>query len=236
MRRADRLFLIVQYLRSRRLTTAAWLAERLEVSVRTVYRDIQDLSLSGVPVEGEAGVGYRLRHKLDLPPLQFDRAELAAINLGLRFVLGRTPTPVARAASTALAKIRGVLPPNLLADLDQARVFVPVTGGDELFLPLDAAIRGHRKLCLDYAREDGAASRRVVRPLALFYWGKAWTLLGWCELREAFRSFRLDRIVGLEPLEEVFAEEEGRRLRDYLRQLEDAHGVRRPHIDPEAAG
>jgi biotin operon repressor len=110
MRRADRLFQIVQYLRSRRLTVARWLAEQLEVSERTAYRDMRDLMLSGVPIEGEAGVGYALRHKLDLPPLMFDRSELDALKLGARMVAAWGDPAMAKAANLALAKIRSALP------------------------------------------------------------------------------------------------------------------------------
>src|SRR5690606_18867897 len=105
MRRADRLFQIVQFLRSRRLTTAQWLASRLDVSVRTIYRDIQDLSLSGVPIEGEAGVGYMLRHSMDLPPLMFERSEIEALAIGARMVNGWGDPELQRAAESALAKI-----------------------------------------------------------------------------------------------------------------------------------
>ena len=234
MRRADRLFQIVQFLRSRRLTTAQWLAERLEVSVRTVYRDIQDLSLSGVPIEGEAGVGYMLRHKMDLPPLMFDRQELAALIVGIRFAQSWAGPEIARAADSALAKIKTALPPNIAPELPLLKVFAPAGErvGLEYLDPLNEAIRSRLKITLDYAREDGEASRRVVWPLGLFFWGKVWTLTGWCELRQDFRTFRLDRIQGLQtdgPFEPI----EGRRLEDYFRWVAETYGVPAHLFDPD---
>jgi predicted DNA-binding transcriptional regulator YafY len=235
MRRADRLFQVVQYLRSRRLTTAEWLADRLGVSRRTIYRDMIDLIRSGVPIEGEAGFGYVLRRKLDLPPLMFDRAELAALELGLRFVHAYTEPPLTRAAGSAMAKIRSVLPGTVAADPPPTPVHVPRTEGKRqpLLQRLMTAADERHKLQLGYEDGDGARTARVVRPLALFFWGRSWTLLAWCELRDDFRSFRLDRIRSVEVLAERFADEEGRGLTDYLRWLETTHAVPLSDFDPE---
>ena len=179
MRRADRLFKIVQYLRSRRLTTAEWLAEKLEVSVRTIYRDMADLGASGVPVEGEAGVGYALRHKLDLPPLMFDRRELVAIELGLRSVSSYSGRSLARAASSAMSKVRAGLPRGSAESATPLPLFVPDRNGAKAasFEQVLAAIEARNKLRIHYRDANSADSDRVIWPLGVFFWGSAWTVL-----------------------------------------------------------
>jgi predicted DNA-binding transcriptional regulator YafY len=234
MRRADRLFRIVQFLRSRRLTTAEWLAGRLEVSKRTIYRDIEDLVCSGVPIEGEAGVGYALRHKIDLPPLMFDRAELAAVELGLRFVGSYTDQPLTQAAESALSKIRSVLPPASPAASHPAPLYVPRKAGAmrATFGRIVTAIDEKRKLRISYEDLKARMSERVVWPLGAFFWGNAWTATCWCELRDDFRSFRMERIRKLEVLEERYPDSPGRRLADYFRWLEATHSVPMSDFDP----
>lgn len=223
MRRADRLFQIIQLLRSRRrAATAAWLAERLGVSLRSVYRDVRDLVASGTPIEGEAGVGYTLRD-YDLPPLMFDTGEIEALALGARVAAAFGDDALAQAAASALAKVDLVLPPRLKPRLSGAALFAPRTWAgratSETLLNVRAALAERRKLRLEYVRADGAATERTVRPLGAFFWGRAWTLTAWCELRQDFRSFRLDRILTIEPQPERFEEEPGKTLRDYLRGL-----------------
>lgn len=233
MRRADRLFQIVQFLRGRRLTTAQWLAERLEVSPRTIYRDIADLIGSGVPIAGEAGVGYLLRPGLDLPPLMFDADELTAIDLGLRFAQAVADAELSRAALSAMAKVRAILPPERAA-LAESHTFVPITRNlrEPNLARLSAAIRASRKLKIRYQAPEAKPTTRVVWPLALFYWGKSWTLVAWCETRGDFRSFRLDRISRLTALDELIPNTKGRRLEDYMARMEQDYGVKRGEIDP----
>lgn len=235
MRRADRLFVIVQYLRSRRLTTADWLADKLGVSVRTVYRDIQDLSRSGVPVEGEAGVGYALRHSIDLPPLQFTRDEAEAIDLGLRIVEAQGPVTLAQAASTSRSKVRTILPKVSLDELERSSFRIPTLGmpGRERIGPVDRAIRDSAKLRLCYRDQHGSASERTVRPLAIFYWGSTWVLTAWCELRADFRNFRLDRIQDAQALAETFREEAGKTLQDYFRRMAERYNLPPGAFDSE---
>jgi predicted DNA-binding transcriptional regulator YafY len=235
VRRADRLFQIVQYLRSRRLTTAEWLAGKLEISKRTVYRDINDLVASGVPIEGEAGVGYVLRRKLDLPPLMFDRTELTAIEFGLRFVHAYTDAPLSNAATSALAKIRCALPNTSTALTPKGHLYVPRRehGREPHLNDVMTAINEKRKLWLGYQDAGGTETQRVARPLGLFFWGSAWTLLSWCELRNDFRSFRLERIQTLQLLDEVFEDAPGKRLIDYFRWMETTHSVPLSEFDPE---
>ncbi len=218
MRRADRLFQIVQFLRSRRLTTAQWLAERLQVSVRTIYRDIQDLSLSGVPLEGEAGVGYVLRQPMDLPPLMFEREEIEALLIGARMLTAWADPQLQRAAESALAKIHGVLPSTLRDEFNRNQLFAPETNRYPVHWlgQLRQAIRQRRKLLLCYRDESAQASQRRIWPLGLFFWGQTWTLCSWCELRNDFRNFRIDRVESLSDTDEHFESAVGQRLEDYL--------------------
>lgn len=234
MRRADRLFQIIQILRTRRtVITASRLAEELEVSERTVYRDISDLIVSGVPIEGEAGVGYVLRRGFDLPPLMFTREEIEALVIGIRLVSSWTDTQLARAARQALSKVEAVLPPALHTKLTNTHLYAPdifiPTAMARAMAPIRVAIEHSRKLHFDYAREDGLHSERTVCPLALFYWGSAWTLGAWCELRTDFRNFRLDRIGALNLLDDNFGPEPGRTLEDFYRRMsEQTHEYPRP--------
>jgi len=224
MRRADRLFRIIQLLRGRgRARTARWLAEQLEVSERTVYRDVRDLVASGTPIEGEAGVGYTLRH-YDLPPLMFDADEIEALALGARVVQAFGDEALAAAAASVVSKVEAVLPARLRPRLGGAALFAsrpsdPVRSGVAHLVAVRAALGARRKLHLRYRKADGTESDRVVRPLGAFFWGFSWTLTAWCELRNDFRTFRLDRIVALDPMPDSFDDESGRSLRDYLRSI-----------------
>jgi predicted DNA-binding transcriptional regulator YafY len=225
MRRAERLFEIVQYLRGRRLTTAAQLAQWLEVSERTVYRDIASLASSGVPIDGEAGVGYRIRPDVDLPPLMFSFNEIDALVAGARMVEAWGGPGLAAGARAALAKIAAVLPKDKRAALESARLFAPsffidAKAGERLEA-MRGAIAARRYAELDYRDANGAATQRQVRPLGLFFWGDAWTLAAWCELRQDFRNFRLDRIADVHVLDARFPDERGKRLEDFLRTVED---------------
>lgn len=221
MRRADRLFRIVLLLGRGRAVTARELAEALEVSERTIYRDVADLVASGVPVDGAAGVGYLMRKGYHLPPLMFDAEELAALALGSRMVRGWADPALGRAAERALLKIEAVLPAQRKVGAGDTALIVP-----DFHVPpamvaplgiLRRAIRDGRKLRFGYRRADGEGSRRTVWPLGLFFWGETWTLGGWCELRGEFRSFRIDRMAAPEVLDERFESAGGRSLEDYIR-------------------
>jgi predicted DNA-binding transcriptional regulator YafY len=197
MRRADRLFTIVQLLRGGRSVTARRLAERLEVSERTIYRDVVELTLCGVPVSGEPGRGYSLPRTFEIPPLMFERHELEALAVGARMVEAWAGPGLATSARAALAKIRGAVPAALVPHLDDVRVLAPSLGpkpGLAAFDVVHEALGDGRRLAIRYAAPDGAESQRTIRPLALAYWGKTWTISAWCEARKDFRSFRLDRI------------------------------------------
>jgi predicted DNA-binding transcriptional regulator YafY len=226
MRRADRLFQLVQLVRGRRLTTAEWLAERLEVSLRTVYRDVADLQSQGVPIEGEAGVGYRMRAGFDLPPLMFTTGQAKALVACVRLAQPRLDTALARDADDALSKILAVLPPAARAAAESLAVYAPAVRNDdgerERLRVLREATEARRVVQLDYESLQGAASQRRVRPLGVFYWDHVWTLASWCELRRDFRNFRVDHIRGLHDTGESFRDEPGKTLADLLRLVRAA--------------
>jgi predicted DNA-binding transcriptional regulator YafY len=233
MRRADRLFQIVQLLRRRRsATTAARIAERLGVSERTVYRDIQDLVTSGTPIDGAAGVGYRLRSDYELPPLMFTRDEVQALVLGARIVRQFGDPALARASEAILDKVAAVLPKDLEPLLSETKFYVPSSrrhrqGGDALQLAREALL-AQRRLQIAYVDERDQASERTVRPLGILFWGKGWMLSSWCELRQDFRSFRLDR-VRRAILQDPFEEEPGKTLKDlFVRYGPDALALLEP--------
>ena len=221
MRRADRLFNLVQLIRGRRLTTAAFLAARLEVSERTVYRDIADLQHQGVPIEGEAGVGYRLGSGFDLPPLMFTQQEANALVASLRLAQAWLDPAMAGDAEAALGKIFSVLSVSSRAAAESLPLYAPVMAVDvatqgKLQL-LREAVQARRKLRVDYVDAAGKNTQRVLWPLGCFYWGSVWTLAAWCEARQDFRGFRVDRMARLELLDTQISHEAGRTLADFLR-------------------
>jgi predicted DNA-binding transcriptional regulator YafY len=223
MRRADRLFQVIQLLRRRNVATAAWLARELEVSERTVYRDIRDLMLSGVPIEGEAGVGYILRRGFDLPPLMFSDAEIEAMVLGARVVTSWGDAGLAKAAAEALARVEAVLPDRLKARLTGTPLYAPGFHVPPQVVAalaeIRAAIDSRRKVRVAYTDGGGAATERTLRPLGLFFWGNGWSLTAWCELRDGFRNFRLERIQTLATLPERFTDEPARTIDDYFKSV-----------------
>lgn len=223
MRRADRLFRIVQRLRRRGATTARQLADALEVSERTVYRDIRDLLVSGVPIQGEAGVGYALDRSFELPPLMFDEEEIEALVLGARIVRAWADPKLARAAEEGLQKIENVLPPRLKAKLLESALLAPDFHFDDRFRSgledLRRAIREQRKARFHYVDKAQVGSERTVHPLGLAYWGQTWTLTAWCEMRNGFRTFRLDRIERLQLTDEKFEPAPGQTLADFLARM-----------------
>lgn len=229
MRRADRLFLLIHALRGRRQAiTAQQLAQTLEVSLRTVYRDVADLQRSGVPIEGEAGVGYVLRKGADIPPLMFSPDELEALIVGSRFVRAFGGERLGRGATAALLKIEAVLPPELRDRAARTRIFAPELGNRlETSGVIDAlytAVQSRQVLQLTYRDNESRASERAIEPLCLSFWGGSWTLGAWCRLRADFRSFRPDRIVAQAATGEIFAADETRGLNAYLRSVGSSLG------------
>jgi predicted DNA-binding transcriptional regulator YafY len=222
MRRADRLFHIIQLIRGRRLTTAAWLAQRLEVSERTIYRDVADLQVQGVPLEGEAGVGYRLGAGFDLPPMMFTQDEAKALVAAVRISQGWLDPGLAQAGQDALGKIMSVLPAEARVAAEALAVYAPVGGGlpepaQRTLQTLREAVQGRQKIFIHYRDLADKPSERTLRPLGCFYWGKVWTLAAWCEQRNDFRSFRVDRVTYVRRLDERFRDEPGRTLADLAR-------------------
>lgn len=222
MRPADRLFQIILLLRHGRIVTAAALAAALEVSERTVYRDIADLVRSGAPIDGEAGVGYRLRRGYQVPPLMFTGDELEALVVGAKLVRAWGDSALGRAAEQAMARIEAVLPRALEERVGaSSRRFLalgcvqPAPLREPMAL-LRAGMEGGRKVAVSYRRADGEFSQRTLLPLGLVFWGHCWTLGAWCELRQSFRTFRVDRIQTAELLAENFDDRYGHLWRDYL--------------------
>lgn len=225
-RRADRLFRLVRQLQIHGRRTAAELAAAEEVSVRTVYRDLDDLSASGVPVIGAPGEGYRLTPGWKMPALRFDIEEVEALMLGLSMASAWGDSDLARAARSARDRILDALPKPLAEGAQALALRVPdfhIDPATRRWLgPLRGALRERRGLRIDYADAEGRPSQRQIDPLGLFFWGDRWTLVGWCHLRGAFRHFRVDRIRELHTGAPQAEWPEGRRLEDYLAQFREA--------------
>jgi predicted DNA-binding transcriptional regulator YafY len=233
MRRADRLFDIIRILRAaRRPVTAAALADQLEVTPRTVYRDIASLQGSRVPIEGEAGIGYVLRPGFDLPPLMFTAEELEAVALGVRLVRRTHDAKLQAAADSVLTKVLGALPDALRGRIDEPRFYVsdgntpPAEGIDQA--AARRAIRETRKLRIGYVDQNRRRSERVIWPLAMAYYVDATLIGAWCEMRKDFRNFRVDRIAFAEVLDERFPADNGRLLAQWF-----ALSKERPPATPE---
>ncbi len=220
MRRSDRLFDIIQILRDGKLHRAQDMAAQLEVSTRTIYRDMDTLAASGVPVEGERGVGYMITEAISLPPLTLTVAELEALNLGLAIVGQAADDALKIAADTLADKIDAVLPARTIAEAEAWKFAVypfadPTRNLTHMPL-LRSAIKARQKVRLTYTSRDGNVTSRTIRPLHMEYWGRVWTLTAWCELRAAFRVFRLDLIESTEALPDLFVDEAGKTLSDYV--------------------
>ena len=206
MARSERLLDLLNVLRRhRRPVSGRTLAEEMGVSLRTLYRDIASLQAQGAVIEGEPGVGYVMKPGFMLPPLMFTPEEIEALALGSRWVAERADARLRDAALNAQARIAAVLPPDLREEMEASALLI----GPGAPIPADAvdpallrkAIRIERKLRLNYRDEAGSASDRVVWPFALAFFDRVRLLLGWCELRQDFRSFRTDRILEAEVLE-----------------------------------
>lgn len=231
MRRADRLFQIVSYLQGRRVAiTAQDIADEFNISVRTVYRDIQDLITTGVPISGEAGVGYLLDKSYFLPPMSLDMDELEALMLGAAMVSSWTDEAMAGSARSLILKIKNVLSAADREAFSGTALFAPPSRAK---LPwtinfsfLRQAVRQKHKLTLDYADEEGRVTERVVRPLSLVFIGPVWMMLAWCEMRKDFRHFRLDRMRSAEATGEVFTDTPQTSLKAYLDQIHYCDGLK----------
>jgi predicted DNA-binding transcriptional regulator YafY len=206
--------------RQSRPVTAATLAEGLEVTVRTVYRDIAALQASRVPIEGAAGLGYVLRRGFDLPPLMFTTEEVDAIAVGVRLLRRLRDPKLQAAAQSVLAKLSVVVPQPLQSQLVSAPVYVsdgdaPSAAGLDL-AQLRAAIRDTRKFAIAYVDDQGRRTERTIWPIAIAYYVDATLVGAWCELRRDFRHFRVDRIQGSQLLEDRFPPDNGRLMAEWL--------------------
>ena len=225
MRRTDRLFDLIQILRDGRLHKAAEMAQVLEVSPRTIWRDMATLMASGMPVEGERGIGYILRAPITLPPMILTSAELEAFRLGVRLVADGADPGLARAARSLASKIGSVTPAP--PEADDLFVFTgrEATRAAPHMPMLRAAIRAQERLTITYANEGGLDSHRDIRPLQLEFWGRVWTLAAFCEARQDFRSFRVDRILSITPTGETFPQDPRHDLgayKDRIKATDDA--------------
>lgn len=217
MRKASRLFEIIQILRlARHPVTAAEIADRLEVTVRSIYRDIAALQAMRVPVEGERGIGYILRPGFDLPPLMFSIEETEAIVLALALLERTGDRELTVAARRVGEKIAGAVPAPLRQTLSARALHawgsVPRQPEGIDLATVRRAIRDEEKLAIDYRDEYGRASERIIRPVALIYYSETANIVAWCELRQAIRNFRADRVEACAVTGDHFAGE-GERLR-----------------------
>jgi predicted DNA-binding transcriptional regulator YafY len=207
LRKSDRLFQLTNILRRHQPLTAKQLAEKLMVSERTIYRYVDDLSFSGIPIYGEPGIGYRLSAGLELPPLQLSPGELEALIAGVSFTASLTGRAFSASAHSLLAKIEAALPNESEGLSSKDRVVrVPAYHRESevysLWGQIHSAIGSGHWLNIDYKSLSDALTVRTVFPLDLFYWGGKWTLSGWCGLRSDYRGFRVDRITKLEHAEQ----------------------------------
>lgn len=222
MRRTDRLFEILQLFRGGKLLLGRDIAEKLEVSLRTVYRDIDTLVASGVPIEGERGLGYVLREPIFLPPLTLTLEEHRALHLAMEILQQTADAELAEAATRLRDKVDTVVPSELQRrePLREVSVYASVVVAPAKHLPaLRKAVAERKVVEIAYDSLKGERSERCIQPLQTEYWGRVWTCAAWCRTREAFRVFRVDRIAACRPTGETFPDEAGKRYADYLAQL-----------------
>lgn len=225
MSRTERLLDLMQILRTHRYpVTATSLAAELGISVRSLYRDIATLQSQGAKIDGEPGLGYILRPGFTLPPLMFSEEEIEAIVLGSRWVAERTDTRLARAARDALAKIAAVLPAELRHELDSSSLLVAPSYGiensDEQMAQVRHAIRAERKLDITYRDLKHDLSQRTIWPCALAFFDQVRVIVAWCELRQSFRHFRVDRITGLTVTESRYPKRRQALIKEWRQEMD----------------
>lgn len=207
MRKADKLFQLTNLIRAKQPITAEAIAQELNVSVRTVYRYIDDLSISGIPIYGTTGIGYQLHQDFELPPLNLTEKELEALLLGMKMVSAWSGTELALSSQTLATKIQSVLPKDMIDDYSDV-VFTPdfmhSSDNKQNWQSIHHAIKSLNSIEIDYYSLDDVTTNRVIYPLGLVYWGNKWTLACWCTQRQDFRNFRIDRITQLKILSDKF--------------------------------
>lgn len=210
MSRSERLLELLQLLRTfKKPVSADILAEKLGVSVRTIYRDIDTLTTQGATIQGEAGIGYVLKDGYMLPPLMFTQDEIEALVLGSRWVKAYGDDALMTSARQALSKIRAVSSQPIQHDIDTHTLFVPnfeecQVGRLPFATDIRTAIREQKKVCIRYEDAKGDISDRDICPFALAFFGMHQVVASWCELRQDYRHFRVDRILELIPIDEVY--------------------------------
>jgi len=226
MQRSDRLYSLIQIMREGRLQRAEDMADKLNVSVRTIYRDMDTLIASGLPIEGARGLGYMITAEITLPPLNLTMTELEALHFGLSVVGEAGDDELKAAAATLSSKIDSVLPEDRRAPPTgwgfAVYPFADAAHGFQHMPAIRGAIRSRQKLDISYRDLSGHVTSRIVRPLALDYWGRIWTATCWCELSDRFQVFRVDRFEALRVLPALFVDEEGKRLKDHLASKEQS--------------
>jgi predicted DNA-binding transcriptional regulator YafY len=225
MSRAQRLLELIQVLRRHRFAvSAAVLAQELDVSVRTLYRDIESLKAQGANIEGEAGIGYVLRPGFMLPPLMFSAEEIEALVLGSRWVADRADGPLAKAANELLAKIGAVLPDEMKNNIDSSGLLIgpapAVAVGKTGLAVIRKAIQSERKLQVKYDTEKGESSNRTIWPIALVFYDRVRIVVAWCELRNSYRHFRTDRILAIDSIDERYPRRRAVMLQEWRRSLD----------------
>lgn len=237
MRRSDRLFDIIQRLRTATgPVTSAALAAELEVTQRTIYRDIATLQARRVPIDGAAGIGYVLRKSFDLPPLMFTADEVEAIAIGARLVRRLRDAKLQEAADSVFSKVTVVLPEALRRQLTATPIYV--SPGDTVepqgvdLADVRAAIRDSRKLHISYADENGRRTNRTIWPIAMAYYVDVTLVEAWCELRNGYRNFRVERIQSSTILDEHFDQDNGRLFREWSELPKARPAERAPEINP----
>jgi predicted DNA-binding transcriptional regulator YafY len=219
MRRAERLFRSVNELRTRGISRAEDLAQKFEVSTRTIYRDIAHLQASGLPIEGEAGVGYLLRPGFDLPNVTFTHAQVDALAVGLSFVESLNDPALAAAAREVRAKLQAGMPHPEARKLADAPYFsLRAKGAAPHVTHLRKAIRKRLIVQINYQNATGLTTTRSIHPLAIWNLPEGWMFSGWCDLRQGFRTFRLDRIASLTLTAKVFDDDPTKNLHAFMAQ------------------
>lgn len=205
MTRTQRLLTLLQILKENRYPiTAEALADKLHISVRSIYRDIESLRDQGAEITGEAGMGYQLKSGLLLPPLTFDINELEALILGLRWVENNTDNELSYSALRAINKINAVVTTQHQTLLEKNTLFVPtnriIEVNHTIAKDLRLSLREEKKAKIDYKDAQKQLSHRIIWPIAIGYFQDSQVIAAWCELRQSYRHFRLDRIISYDVL------------------------------------
>lgn len=221
MSRTHLLFQITQIIRSREFTTAQYLADRLNLSTRTVYRYINELSVSDIPIISQTGKGYWIDETFNLTPVHLSEDELIALNLGAKLVKSIADPFLADAAQQLLDKVSAVTPKSNLHLMSQSKIHAPLqiidTKTADYLSTVRLAIDSKNKIEIEYSDQHQQITTRVFWPLALAFWGKTWTVASWCETRQDFRAFRIDRIQSLKKQDDRFKDHPDKNLEKFIK-------------------